>query len=98
MGNLNGDKLIDSDLSLLTSDLPEVTLTLREPYAMLYSAAKTADGADVTLNWDRNDANSNIRLTSRYQNDKDETSTKQDLDLKVSYIVTVLINVIEKYI
>jgi hypothetical protein len=83
-GSLNGNKLIDVDLSTVNSDLPEVTLTLREPYAMLYSASRTAEGADVTLDWNRNDPSSNLRLTSRFQNKTDSYNIMHDLEVKVS--------------
>ena len=83
-GSLNGDKLIDFDLATLNGDLPEVTLTLREPYVMMYSLSRTSDGAEVMLDWDRNNPNSNLRITSRFTDSSDSSSTQHDLDIKVS--------------
>lgn len=83
-GNLNGDKLIDLDLVTLTGDLPEATLTLREPYVMMYSLSRTSDGAELMLDWDRNDPNSNLRVTSRFTDSSDSSSIQHDLDVKVS--------------
>lgn len=83
-GSLNGDKLVDLDLATVNGDLPEMTLTLREPYAMLYSLSRTSDGAEATLDWDRNDPSSNVRLTSRFTGStSDVANTQHDLELKV---------------
>ncbi|KAK7094147.1 hypothetical protein V1264_007812 [Littorina saxatilis] len=82
-GSLNGDKLVDLDLATVNGDLPEMTLTLREPYAMLYSLSRTSDGAEATLDWDRNDPSSNVRLTSRFTGStSDVANTQHDLELK----------------
>ena len=83
-GSLNGDKLIDADLATANGDLPEVTLTLTEPYNMLYSASRTSEGAELTLDWDRNDPSSNLRVTSRFTDSSDSTTLQHDLNLQVS--------------
>ncbi|XP_076436385.1 uncharacterized protein LOC143275928 [Babylonia areolata] len=82
-GSLNGDKLVDLDLSTLTADLPQVTVTLTEPYSMQYSLARTDEGAELSLDWDRNDPNSNLRVTSRFTDSTDSNGLQHDLDLKV---------------
>merc|ERR1719310_330383 len=82
-GNLNGDKLVDLELATVTGDLPQVTLTLSEPYVMQYSLSRTSEGADLGLDWDRNDPNSNLRVTSRFTDSSDSNSLQHDLDLKV---------------
>ena len=82
-GSLNGGKLIDLDLVTVNGDLPEVTLTLTEPYNMLYSASRTSEGAELTLNWDRNDPSSNLRVMSRFTDSSDSTTLQHDLDLQV---------------
>ncbi|KAL8597069.1 hypothetical protein ACOMHN_057558 [Nucella lapillus] len=83
-GSLNGDKLVDLDLDTQTGDLPKVTLILNEPYAMQYSAARTSEGGDLSLNWDRNDPNSNLHMTSHFTGSSDPSNLKHDLDLKIT--------------
>ncbi|XP_076472801.1 uncharacterized protein LOC143302134 isoform X1 [Babylonia areolata] len=82
-GSLNGDKLVDLDISTLTGDLPQVTVTLAEPHPMQYSLARTNEGAELGLDWDRNDPNSNLRVTSRFTDSSDSNGLQHDLDLKV---------------
>ena len=78
--------MVDLDLVTMNGDLPEVTLTLREPYAMMYSLSRTSDGAEAMLDWNRNDPNSNLRVTSRFTDSSDSTNMQHDLDLKVSHV------------
>ncbi|KAL8574776.1 hypothetical protein ACOMHN_035319 [Nucella lapillus] len=84
-GSLNGDKLADLELSTLTGDLGQVTLTLAEPYAMQYALTCSSEGAELSLDWDRNDPNSNLRLTSRFTDSSDFNGLQHDLDLKITH-------------
>ena len=82
--------MVDLELSTMTGDLPQVTVTLSEPYAMQYTAARTSDGADVMLNWDRNDPSSNVHVTSRFTDSSDVSKGQHDLDIKVCMCVCVV--------
>ncbi|KAL8574772.1 hypothetical protein ACOMHN_035315 [Nucella lapillus] len=84
-GSLNGDKLADLELSTLTGDLGQVTLTLAEPYAMQYALSRSSEGAELSLDWDRNDPNSNLRLTSHFTDSSDSNGLQHDLDLKITH-------------
>ncbi|KAK7501815.1 hypothetical protein BaRGS_00006901, partial [Batillaria attramentaria] len=81
--SMNGEKCMDTDMTYIMGDLPELTLNVRKPRPMLYTATRTADGAQIFVDWDRNDPSSNLRLTSRFTDSSDDSQTQHDLDVKL---------------
>ncbi|GFS05085.1 apolipophorin long isoform [Elysia marginata] len=86
---LNDEKMLDLDTEYKSKSKHEATVTFRKPQPMQYSVTANSDAgiteAEVVANWNRNEMDSNIRITASHNDQSDSYKTERNVDIALEY-------------
>ncbi|GFO07586.1 apolipophorin [Plakobranchus ocellatus] len=86
---LNGEKLLDLDTEYNPEDKHQTTVTFRKPRPMKYTVTGTSEAGatdvEIVANWNRNEVDSNVRITASINDQSDSYKTDRTVDLGVEH-------------
>ncbi|RUS87829.1 hypothetical protein EGW08_004428 [Elysia chlorotica] len=86
---LNGEKLLDVDTQYTSKDKHQASVTFRKPRAMQYTVSGSSNAglseAEVMANWNRDETDSNVRVTASVNDQSDSYKTEHNVNIDLEY-------------